>query len=162
MSVCAKIVRRRRQPLNSSVRAYMRHLFIAAAIVFASASCLADSLPTDHPIVGTWEIRVPGTTCTETYEFRADGTKIAKSAEEVNESKFVISATPSSDGYYKLTDTVVSSNGKPDCSGQSTPVGDKVSVYLRFEEPNAFSFCPHEAADRCIGPFKRISRRTPP
>jgi len=141
----------------------MRLLIVAGAFVLLNANCWAASLPANHPIIGTWVIQVPGTRCSETYTFKEDGTKVAKSADEVGESTFVVSATPSPAGYYKLTDTVVASNGKLDCSFQSTPVGDTVSVFLRFEQSaNAFSFCPREAPESCIGPFKRISGQASP
>lgn len=139
-------------------------LFLATAILLVlSSDCAAAPLSKNHPIIGIWQVNVPGTTCSETYTFRANGTQTAKSAEEVGESKFMISPTPSAAGYYKLTDTVVKSNGKLDCSGSSTPVGDTVTVYIRFEQSaNMFSFCFKEAQDKCVGPFKRISAQASP
>ena len=47
-------------------------------------------------------------------------------------SDFEIAPTPSDKGFYRITYTITKSNGKPDCSGSITPVGDTVTLYLRF------------------------------
>ena len=137
-------------------------LFVASLLVISTCGVAAPVSP-DHPIVGTWQVLAPGTACTETYTFRKNGTKRSQSAGEIQESKFAISSKPSAAGYYKLTDTVVESNDKLDCSGSSTPVGDTVSVFVRFEQGlKVFSFCYTEAKDKCVGPFKRTAGRASP
>ena len=134
----------------------MKVLFVPL-LLFAGSYCHSATLASKHPIVGTWQLEligVPFISCSETYQFKANGTTVVKSASEIAESKYEISATPSPAGYYKLTDTVVKSNGKLDCSGKSTPVGDVSNVFVRFEHStNAFSFCFTEAHDICWAVF---------
>lgn len=141
----------------------MKHSLLATVILVVAPCCHAASLSPDHPIVGTWRIMAPGTTCVETHTFRENGTKTSQSADEIQKSEFAISPKPSAAGYYKLTDTVVASNGKPDCSGFSSPVGETVSVFVRFERGlDVFSFCYAETQDKCVGPFRRAVGRASP
>jgi hypothetical protein len=137
---------------------------IAIVVLFTLCSYShAGTLAPTHPIIGTWQVQVPGTTCSELYSFKANGTTSVKSAEEAGENVFEISATPDSNGYYKLTDTVTKSNGKLDCTGESTPVGDTVTVYIHFENsPDKFLFCMNETPDKCVGPFERIVKGSSP
>ena len=116
------------------------------------------AIPAEHPIVGTWRI---DRLCPETYEFRADGTRSATSAGEVLESKFEISPKPGAKGFYRFTDTVVRTNGKPDCSGELTPVGDVVTLFVRIPDPKKLFLCFAESELSCVGPFERLSRHAP-
>ena len=68
---------------------------VPAAVVSATvALCAALGLPkpaaaappADHPILGIWKLSLPDLGCLETYRFRADGTTLVTSAEEVSES----------------------------------------------------------------------------
>jgi hypothetical protein len=138
---------------------------ITAIVAFFSVSsyCYAGAVSPTHPIIGTWRVLVPGTKCSELYSFKTNGTTSVKSAEEVGESVFEISSTPDSNGYYKLTDTVTKNNGKPDCSSESTPVGDTVTVYINFgHSPNAFQLCMNETPNKCVGLFERVVKPRSP
>ena len=109
------------------------------------------------PLVGTWRMLVPGTSCTETYVFKSDGARIYTSATESGESRYTISDAPTTSGFYKFTDQIVRTNGKPDCLGQTSPEGDVVTAFIRFTEArNAFLFCTSESADTCVSPFNRV------
>ena len=71
------------------------------------------------------------------------------------------SATPDANGTYVLTETILSSNGKRDCSGQLTPVGRPVTLYLAPLR-GGFLMCFDAALQRCIGPMTRVPARPPP
>jgi hypothetical protein len=132
-------------------------------IFTCSAVSQAASISPGHPIIGTWRVHVPGTQCFETNAYHVNGTQSARSATEIAESRFLISASPDSAGFYELTDTVVKSNGLPDCSGISTPIGDTVTVFVRFEEAgDAFMLCYTRSANRCVGPYTRVAEASPP
>ena len=132
----------------------------ALLVVSTVPSCAQTPRPpaANHPILGTWTVSVPGTTCSEVYTFRADGTRTYSSGEERGESAFEISAARSERGFYALTDTVTHNNGKPDCSGGTTPVGDKVTLFIMFhpKNTNEFIMCYTESLSDCVGPFKRV------
>ena len=85
----------------------------------------------NHPIVGKWA-HVSTPTCTEYETVHADGTRDFTSGEEVGQATFTISSKPDSRGAYTFVDTVVKDNGKPDCHGNITPVGDVAKLYVRF------------------------------
>jgi len=113
-------------------------------------------LPKDHPLIGRWRIELPQFKCFEEYEVRGDGTRSAIAGQERNESEFVISWTPSAKGYYKWVDRIVRNNGKPDCTGALTPLGDVATNYILLHpDGNRFLLCQAEDVNSCIGPYVR-------
>ena len=137
------------------------HLHILAITLFCVwlASCAHnDVVPEQHPILGSWKFILPGSTCFEIYTFRANGTRSYSSNDEAGESAFKISNQPSSVGYYAITDTITKSNGKRDCTGSTSPIGDKATLYVRFHPShgNEFIMCREESFKACLGPFKRL------
>lgn len=137
-----------------------RSLYLLMALAtMALTAHAAPPQPTanDHPIIGRWTITLPDGTCTETYTFRPDGTTLVTSGEEIAETVFEISAKPTSSGFYKLTDKLVKDNGKKDCAGAVTEIGQTATNYLQFHASgNLFIMCADESLNTCIGPFKRV------
>jgi hypothetical protein len=113
--------------------------------------------PADHPILGIWKLSLPELSCSETYRFRADGTTLVTSAEEVSESEYRIPAKPSARGFYRLDDRIVKDNGKKDCAGAIMKPGTTATNYIRFHPSGAlFLMCADETMNTCIGPFERV------
>jgi len=91
-----------------------------------------------------------------------DGTGTFESADEKGRTRYQISPTASSAGFYKLVDTLSESNGKPSCSGRVIPVGHEVTVYLKFlASQQEMLMCVSESDERCIGKFVRRDRAQP-
>ena len=138
----------------------MRVLLLAVAVgtVASLAGAEAPHRPkTNHPILGTWIFAVPDTDCEETYYVRQDGTTLVTSGREVAESVYEIDDEPSEKGFYKNTDRIVKDNGKPDCVGNITKVGDEVTNYIRFHPSfNLMIICKDESLDACFGPLYRL------
>ncbi len=110
-----------------------------------------------HPILGIWQLTLPDGSCSEIYRFRGDGTSLVTSNEEVSESEFNIPAEPSAKGFYRLDDKIVKDNGKRDCSGSVTKIGQKVTHFVHFHPSGSlFLMCMAESLDACIGPFRRM------
>ncbi len=134
---------------------------VLSLALFVAAIPLARAEPPrpiakDHPILGRWTITIPEVSCSETYTFRPDGTSVVTSGEEIAESVLEISAKPSPLGFYKWTDRLVKDNGKKDCAGEITEVGQVVTNFVQFHPSGvAFILCAGESLDRCIGPFMR-------
>jgi hypothetical protein len=134
-----------------------------AALLFTALPALAwaaaaPSPRGTHPIVGTWTFTVPNTQCSEIYRYRADGTSAVTSGQERAESRYQLSPQPTPLGYYKFVDTVTRDNGGKDCTGHVTPVGDRATLYLRFDPSGRmFLMCQAESLDRCFGPLRRIN-----
>jgi hypothetical protein len=135
---------------------------MALALMLAAAQAAqTTALRSDHPIIGTWRIMLPGSACSETYRIRADGTTLVFSHEEVAESTFTISDQPDKDGFYEEVDIIVKDNGKRDCSGEITKPGREVTSYLQFHpNGNLFVMCADRTLNRCIGPFIRVRGRS--
>ena len=134
-----------------------RFLLAACALVLASAA-LADPLRADHPLVGEWQVTVPGTGCQEVYRIRKDGTSLVTSAEEVAESTLQISDRPGAKGFYKWVDKIVKDNGKQDCLGDVTPPGrESTNFILLHHSGQMFLMCAEESLNSCIGPFVRLT-----
>jgi hypothetical protein len=128
----------------------------AAILTMASISAWTPVVQyANHPYVGTWKFVLPNH-CTETYINRADGTHLGFSSDEVIESTFVISDKANDRGFYELVDTVTKSNGKRDCSGGTTPVGDKVRLLVRFNDSQDLMLvCLDVSMKACFGPSVR-------
>ena len=127
-------------------------LFFLAGPVLAETAAVAN-----HPIVGTWRFTLPDGSCNETYRFRADGTSVVTSGEEVAESEYHVAEQPSRAGFYEWVDTIVKDNGKKDCSGQITDVGRKTTNYIRFDpQGQRFVVCRAENLQTCFGPLRKV------
>lgn len=134
-------------------------LFAISAVIITALSNVSSAGPlrADHPLIGTWKITLPDGSCYEVYRFRANGTTLVTSADEVAESEFEISDRPSAHGFYKWVDKIVKDNGKKDCSGEIMEVGHVATNYIRFHPSgNMFLMCEREETDTCIGPFMRV------
>ena len=129
------------------------------AAVTASLACLGASaapLRADHPLVGTWQINLPNG-CVERMTVLQNGHVLAVSGAETDESEAEIADQPDARGLYRWRDRILSNNGKPDCGGQRTPVGDVSTVYIRMDKSGErYMVCFGDAgADECVGPYIR-------
>jgi hypothetical protein len=131
-----------------------RPYLLGAAFLLTAAVSLARPPISGHPIIGTWIIRVR-TDCTETWQLHSDGTAFYVSGNERSMSEYEISDQPNADGYFVLSDTVTWTNGKPDCLGTKTPVGDRAVNYLFPTQTGGFMVCNRSSADACVGTLVR-------
>lgn len=109
-----------------------------------------------HPIIGYWEAKVEGESCSESYLFREDGTGLLTSGEETLEVSYKVDAQPNSDGYFKLTHHVVKTNGKLDCTKNITEANTDQENYLLFQpDGRSFIACDNDEAslETCFGPI---------
>jgi len=131
----------------------VRTLF-AFCLLLGAAASPAGAPPAGHPLLGIWELVLPGSKCVETYDYRADGSSRTASAAEETVTDYQVATIPGAPGYYELTVTIRSSNGKPDCSGQLTPVGKSFTLNLAPLR-GGFLMCFDPALQRCLGPITR-------
>lgn len=129
---------------------------LAAAQTPQPATSAATTAP--HPLVGTWSWTLPGKTCTETWQYRADGRRLGTSGEEVTQGDYQVPAKPTTTGFYPLTETVTNSNGKRDCSGDLHTDGDEsVMRFIQFSPgQDQFIVCKAASLEACFGPLKRV------
>lgn len=133
-------------------------LILACLTCTTSAHVAADpAIRTDHPYLGRWTWDYKG--CTEIYTNRADGTTSSVSGEEHGQSRFTITDQTEDSGFYRVVDTVTTSNGKTGCDGNpgGTPVGDVATIFV-FIRPSGDEMieCRTSSLDHCMGPLKRI------
>lgn len=157
-----------RYPGSRSPAFRQLHALLAAALLCgcaAKAPKPAPALPAapaPHPLVGTWTWTLPGKPCTETWQYRANGTRLSTSGEEVTQGNYEIPRTPGLLGFYRLAETVTTSNGKRDCSGDlhESPEGSAAESVTRFIQFNPqkdqFIVCKAESLQACFGPLKRV------
>lgn len=139
----------------TSVAAVMLAALTATSGVFAEESA-STPVSSTHPLVGKWRFDIRHLNCFEEYDVRADGIRSAVSGEERNESVYFIPPYPDAAGFYRFTDKIVKNNGKPDCFGSFTPVGDIATTYIVFHrDENQFLLCLEPSFDKCVGPFVR-------
>jgi hypothetical protein len=135
---------------------YLNTNAIVLAISLVALSIGAEPLRADHPLIGTWKITLPNSSCYETYVVRRDGTSFVTSAEQIAESEFSLSDKPSDKDFYKWVDKITKDNGKKDCSGEIMQLGHTATNYIRLHpNGNMFLMCEKEDMDTCIGPFLR-------
>jgi hypothetical protein len=136
-----------------------RVVLLTIALLGAAGSAAAP-VRADHPIVGTWRFVLPDGTCQEIYRMRADGTALITSAAEVAETEFSIDDQPDKNGFYKSSDKIVKDNGKLDCTGQVSAVGQSVASFILFHQSgDMFLMCLEASMDACLGPFVRVRGR---
>ena len=130
---------------------------LAAALAWAAA-CAAGSPPPGHPLIGTWDLTLPQQHCSETYEFKGDGTRHTLSAAEESEGEYEVSAVPDANGVYTLKDTLTRTNDKPDCGGRVTHLTAPQTVTLYLAPlRGGFLMCFDAELERCLGPMTRLS-----
>ena len=130
-----------------------------ALILWVSLSALAAKAPAaSHPIVGKWKWTRDTNKCTETYDYRSDGTLFVTSGAEESDSTYTISEKPDANGFFELKGRPVRSNGAKDCS-ESAPKGDTgpFTLYIIFHKTEPLHLvCQTPALDHCYGPLRRV------
>jgi hypothetical protein len=112
-----------------------------------------------HPLVGSWRWQLPGTACTETWQYQSEGSRSASSGAETTRSHYEVSPLPSLLGFYRVSETVIESNGKPDCAGDLHPAAEEpVTRFIQFSPKHEqLIVCREESLKACFGPLKRVA-----
>jgi hypothetical protein len=135
----------------------LRLLLHGAALILVSAVCFSQPRATVQSFVGTWTLSLRGTTCRETIEFLADGTAHVVSGSEDSISGYAIAEVPKRTGSYVWFDWILKNNGRPDCLGNLTPVGDKAINYLLPNPSGGYMLCSTADGQECIGVMSRTA-----
>lgn len=150
-------------------------LFLAPLLTAFTALATAQSpaVPAAHPLVGVWRSTVvvapaaaasgaaPSTSkpvaCTETMDYRANHIRLGSSGPEITRATYDVSAKPSADGFYRLAQTILEANGKPDCAGDLHSKADDTLVrFIQFSpRQDQFIVCQGASLAACFGPFTR-------
>jgi hypothetical protein len=132
-------------------------LALALAVPLAQAQAPARRI--DHAIVGVWQWTHAANQCTETYDFKPDGTASVRSGDERLDETYEISFMPEGHGRYKLVMKTVRDHGGRDCVGsQDDSTGKTTTGYVAFNpQLDLMIMCVDATGKRCMGPLRRIS-----
>jgi hypothetical protein len=114
------------------------------------------SSPTSQPsgLIGKWSLSEGG--CTDTYEYRANGTFSGSSGEERLEGRYSVESLAGGKASLKVVRTVESDNKRVDCSGSTKDqTGSQDTRYLVLDGKDKFHVCLSPAGERCFGPLVR-------
>lgn len=135
----------------------MATALIAVHSISIGAGFDRSELPDGHPLIGVWKIAVPGTSCTEMYDIRADGTMQVTSGAQVVQTEFSLSREVSGGGFYAWTDHILKENGQADCLGNTHEVGHQATHFITVHrEGHQFLMCQQQNLNACVGPFTRV------
>lgn len=147
---------------------------LAAATSLAPAQSPSVSpVPATHPVLGAWRattLVAPAAAasgaaasagqpvaCSETMDFRANRIRLGTSGTEITRASYDVAATPSPEGFYRLTHTILEANGKPDCAGDLHGKADDTVVrFIQFSpKQDQFIVCQSASLAACYGPFRK-------
>lgn len=131
-------------------------LGILASVWFVDATAQVPSL------VGEWTWTRSVNSCTEVYDYRADGTFSVSSGEELASGSYEISKAPDDNGFYTLKGRTLKTNGGRDCSDSGTQPTDyekPYTVYLIFHRTQPLHLvCKEPSLQLCFGPLRGVSK----
>ena len=153
---------------------FSRFFLVPVVILFTALATLAAAqTPAAHPLVGMWRstvVMAPNVAasdaarsaakpvpCVETMDYRANHIRLGSSGAEITRSTYDVSAKPSTDGFYRLSQTILEANGKPDCAGDLHSKADDTLVrFIQFSpRQDQFIVCQSASLAACFGPFTR-------
>lgn len=130
---------------------------LLSSFVHAHAAPRKSLSPEKHPLTAVWSWTLPGKQCKEVLEYVSDGTRTSTSGEEVTRSRYSVTSVPSLLGFYKVSETVVETNGKPDCAGDVHEISGKpVTRFIQLSpKKDQLIMCKEESLKACFGPLNR-------
>lgn len=136
----------------------IRSLLFALCAAAVLLPVTAGAHDIDNPVIGSWTWQPEGKSCTEVYDWRADGSGHVTSGKEVTESKFQVSNTPDEHGFYVFIEQIIKDNRGKDCTGSSKDdSGRKATFYIQVHPSgNMIRICARPSEDSCFGPLQRI------
>ena len=139
-----------------SARLLSVRLVLISVISFALAPpgrCQPSAV--EQLFVGNWTLSLTNAKCTESIEFRVDGTAHVVSGSEDSISGYAIAEIPQRPGDYAWFDWMLKNNGQPDCRGNLIPVGDKAVIYMLPFPTGGYELCRRADRADCIGVMRR-------
>lgn len=111
-----------------------------------------------HPIVGSWRWTRAINACTETYEFRSDGTLFVISGAERSDNTYTVSRSADAHGFFELRMKVIKDHGGMDCGNtEFDDTGKEHLSYILFEPGlSMYISCSEPRLQACFGPLRRV------
>lgn len=141
----------------------MKRWLTAAALLSATALQAApaprsEGADPNSTLVGKWAWTLPGTQCTETYDYRPDGKLYVISGDEKSDNTYEIVPHDNAHQFIKIQATIVKDHGGEDCTESSEDnTGGEHVFYLVFQPGGEqHAMCPSAALNQCVGPLRRV------
>lgn len=130
----------------------------AAVAAHAAPAPSEEASDPTRQIVGTWKWTLPGTQCSETYDYRPDGTLQVVSGDEKSDNTYKASVAEGKSGFLKIDATIVKDYGGQDCTeSQEDNTGGTHVVYILFDPTgNQHVMCQAQQLNSCVGPLERV------
>ena len=146
--------------MNKSIKTHLTTQSVALALLIATACMSASHAQTSsaNPVIGTWSWTLFSGKCTETLQFRLDGALLSTSGEAVTESRYAISSTPDTQGFFKVDEIYTRYNAKKDCSGDVIDeIGVETTRYIQINPAkDRLIICKTASFLACYGPLRRL------
>lgn len=118
----------------------------------------ADVAAISHQIIGKWQWTSAASKCTETYDYRPDGSVSVASGDQELIGTYSVSEGQNTQGYYELRIEVSKVGGARRCPGN--PLSSDASphtAYVIFHRTQPLHLiCETPGLDKCLGPLRRI------
>lgn len=124
-------------------------LFVIILMVMSGCATTTATAIADNPLIGKWNWRHVSGSCTEFHAYDAAGYKESWSNQE--NLRFRYTVQPIGLGLYRVDSEVIYSNGKPDCTGSSTPIGAASTFYIQMLKDGSYFTCHSAESTSCDG-----------
>lgn len=140
------------------IKALILSMMCAAFAAHAAPAPNAETTDPKSQIIGTWRWTLPGTQCSETYDYRPDGTLQVVSGEEKSDNTYTTSIAEGSGAFLKVDATIVKDYGGEDCTeSKEDNTGGSHVVYILFDPSgNQHVMCQAQQLNSCVGPLERV------
>lgn len=128
----------------------------AAGLAQAAPASTNRAIPSAPHLAGTWHW-TDQAQCSETYEYRSDGSGAVLSGDERSEMAYVFDPQESDTGFHKLEATILKDHGGTDCAGTKEDDTNRLyTVYVKFSpEGDQHIVCMTPEVKQCFGPLRR-------
>lgn len=127
----------------------MKYFRVLVAVLATLGAAGAASAAGDNPVLGSWDWNPVQGQCHEVHTYNADGTYRGESGGEVLTKTYTIAKAAG--GMWKIDAVVTATNGGKDCTGGSTPVGAKSTVFIQPLNNGGYFTCGSEDGMSCYG-----------
>jgi len=144
-------------PFTTHKTALAAAVFLLLTASYLPAS-LAQTVPSNHPLVGTSSWTLFDGKCNETLQYRANGVLLGISGDAITEWRYAANNAPDVQGFYRMIEISTRHNAKKDCSGDVVDeIGLNATKFIQLSPAkDQLIICKTPSLQACYGPLKRL------
>lgn len=100
-------------------------------------------------LIGTWNWKPNRGSCPERHHYFSEGRASTESGDEILQKTYSVKLIK--DGLYRISASVISTNGKKDCLGSLTEVGSTSTTFIYRQNYGGYLTCASENGMSCYG-----------